>query len=269
MKRFINYIILVLLIFIVKCDCFASTNTYERTSSNLRVPNDIVVDNNSINKILATPSVSSNEKVYDFANLLSDKEEKELFNNITEFVNLSKLDCAIVTTNDLLGFNINEYTYNFYDFNYFKSDGVIFVIYVKDDYSEIFMGTSGQQNSKVFSIYDESMINSTLRYLFENSIKQKKYHEACINFVKIVDGFYKKKAGGDYQVTDDGRIVKKIPFLEITILALAVTFIITIIFVMKSGKNKNKKDVELDDNIDKNTLIIKLLYDNLIDTSVK
>ena len=67
MKKIFNYIILGLILLIIKCDCFASTNTFERTPSNLRVPNDIVVDNNSINKILATPSVSSSEKIYDFA----------------------------------------------------------------------------------------------------------------------------------------------------------------------------------------------------------
>lgn len=268
MKKVFNYIILGLILLIIKCDCFASTTTFERTPSNLRVPNDIVVDNNSINKILATPSVSSSEKIYDFAKLLSEKEEKAIFESINNYNKMSNFDCAIVTTNDLLGFNINEYTYNFYDFNYFKSDGVIFVIYVKDDYSEIFMGTSGRQNSKVFSIYDEAMINSTLRYLFENSIKEKKYNEACVNFVKIVDGFYQKKEKGEYHVTSTGKIVKRIPFIEITILSAAITFIITIILVMKSDTNR-KKDFDLDSHIDKNSLIIKLLYDNLIDTSIK
>lgn len=143
MKKFKFIIFGLFIFFIVNNNVFASTNTYTRTKEAPLVPKDVVVDENNINNILNTPAVSSSEKVYDYADLLTDDEEKKLVTNINEYISNSIIDVAIVTTNNLNGYSISEYAYNFYDYNDFMSDGVVFVIKVGGSEPEIFMGNSG------------------------------------------------------------------------------------------------------------------------------
>ena len=268
MKKLLNFIFIVALFYFISINCYASTNTYVRSSNNLRVPADVKVDGNNINNILSTPSVSSSEKIYDYADMFSTEQENKLFDQISDYVRKTKYDCVIVTTRDLLGLNITNYTYNFYDYNDFKDEGVIFVIYENNDKKEIFMGTSGNKNSKVFSIYNQEMINTTLKYLYDNSVSKKNYYEASKHFVMIVDGFYDRSSSG-YVVDKDGNIVRDIPFLEIIILSLAISFIIIVIVIGKTYKSNKTKKNNIIDNLDKNTVMIKLKSDKLVDTIVK
>ena len=269
MKKILKFIFIVIIFYFISINCNASTNTYVRSSNNLRVPADVKVDGNNISKILNTPSVSSSEKIYDYAEMFSSEQESNLFDQISDYVRKTKFDCVIVTTRDLLGLSITNYTYNFYDYNDFKDDGVIFVIYENNDKKEIFMGTSGNKDSKVFNIYNESMINTTLKYLYDNSISKKKYYEASENFVKIVDGFYDRSSSGGYIVDKDGRIVKDIPILEIIIMSLAISFIIIVVYIGKVHKRTTSDNSLLLNCLDKNTIMIKLKSDKLVDTIVK
>ena len=126
--RYIKYVLIIF--FLVPITCMASTNTYQRTRENLIVPKDVIVDNNNINDILNTPAVSSMEKVYDYANLYSEEEENNLFQQISDYIDKSSIDVALVTTRDLNGFSLSDYAYHFYDYNDFKDSGVVFVIYI-------------------------------------------------------------------------------------------------------------------------------------------
>lgn len=268
MKKF-SYLILFIFGLCVCINCNASTNTYVRTQDNLRVPSNVEVTSDNINNILNTPSVSSSEKIYDFAEVLSKKEEDKIFEQISEYIKNTKWDAVIVTTNDLRGFNISSYTYNFYDYNDFKGSGIIFVIYVNNGNPEIFIGNSGDKDGKIFQVYNDQMINSTLKYLYENSVSKGKYGEACENFVKIIDGFYNKNVSGNYKVDDDGQIVKSVPIFEIIVIAVALTFIIMVVLVTRFKSKRHFVTDTLGNKIDNNTMIIKNEYDNLVDTIVK
>ena len=81
---------------------FASTKTYERTTDNLRVPSNVVVNEENINYILNTKAVDASEKIYDFANILTEKEEKKLYKEIDSFVEDTALDLVILTEKDNL-----------------------------------------------------------------------------------------------------------------------------------------------------------------------
>jgi p-aminobenzoyl-glutamate transporter AbgT len=84
----------------------------------------------------------------------------------------------------------------------------------------------------------------------------------------IVDGFYDRSSSG-YVVDKDGNIVRDIPFLEIIILSLAISFIIIVIVIGKTYKSNKTKKNNIIDNLDKNTVMIKLKSDKLVDTIVK
>ena len=262
MKKFKFIIFGLFIFFIVNNNVFASTNTYTRTKEAPLVPKDIVVDENNINNILNTPAVSSREKVYDYADLLTDNEEKKLVTNINEYISNSTIDVAIVTTNNLNGYSISEYAYNFYDYNDFMSDGVVFVIKVGESEPEIFMGNSGATDGKAFKIYTQQRINQMLAYIYKN-VSAKNYYNACDDYVKLLKGYFNIDRGGDYRVSEDGKLVKNIPWIEIITLALTLTFIIVIVSITKLNSNKKVSFADtLDNCIDKNTLMVKINSSN-------
>ncbi len=246
-----------------KC-CFASTNTYQRTREKLLIPNDVVAGNN-INDILNTPAVSSDEKIYDFAELLSDNQEKKLLNKINDFMNNSEMDTAFVTTNDLNGFSLSDYAYHFYDYNDFKDNGVIFVIYMDEAEPRIFMGNGG----KASTIYTDSIIKQTLGYVYKN-ISVKNYYQAVDDYYTILNGFYDRSQGEkkEYKIGSNGDFVVAVPWLEIIILSLSLTFMIVflLISIMKKKIQKKHGDI-LDKRLDMTTLIVKTEHDQYVDTS--
>ena len=69
-------IVLSLIIFLLPIVSFASTNTYPRTEDDLRINSWITVTEENKDNILNTPSVNEEEKIYDFADLYTDEEEK-------------------------------------------------------------------------------------------------------------------------------------------------------------------------------------------------
>jgi len=265
MKYFKIIILLFSTFFLLKLDCNASVKTYTRTRDNLLVPKDVLVDETMIDSILVTPAVSSGEKVYDYANLLSDDEEKKIYEKLDEYIKRSKIDAIVVTTNDLGGKTLGDYTYNFYDYNEFMDDGVIFVIYMNQKNPEIYMGNSGKKDGNAFSIYTDIRINQTLEYVYKYIIDGN-YYDAVNNYIKIVSGFYELDRHGDYRVNEEGEIVHNIPWVEIVILSLALTFIIVILAFSKYHKKNNLKSLE--EKLDTSTLKVLTESDNLTNTIV-
>lgn len=254
------FILFFLLIF--PFNCFASDKYFERSKDNLKVPNDIIVSESNIDAIIRTPSVDETEKIYDFAHVLSNKEEKEIYESIMDFSNKSRLDAVIILTNDLNGFSIADYTYNFYDYNFFSVEGIIFTIYINGDNAEIFMANTGDLESDIFKIYNDKRINSILEYEYNHYINEKNYYDACINYMKIVDGFY-SKATGNYKVDDKGNLVKDIPWIEIIIVSFAVSFITIIILLSKFSKTFSRVDDSFRKSVNYSTMLVKCEVDEV------
>lgn len=256
MKKFKYLIVIIIAFFTIGLNCNASTRTYTRTTDNLLIPNDVKIDSNNIQDILKTPAVSAVEKIYDFANLIDDNDEGKLVEEITAFNKKANMDIVIVTTNDLKGFQMPEYTYNFYDYNDFLTDGVTLVIYTGGNKPEIFMGNSGKEDSFIFTTYNETRINKTLAYIYNGKISDGKYYEACDEYIDIIKGFYASDMGID---VDGGGIA----WVEIIILSLALAFIANILFVFRLGKYKvtSKKVEVMDKRVNNSTLVIEQIQD--------
>lgn len=241
----------------------ASINTYNRTEDNLMVPNDVAVTEENKRDILNTPAVNSDEKIYDYADLYTDSEEKKIYKRLKEYTKSTKIDAIIVTTRKLNGFNISDYAYNFYDYNDFKTNGVIFVIYLSNDV-EIYMGNSGSKNSKVFKVYTDKRINETLAYTYKY-IGKGEYYTGTDKYISILEGFYKLEVNGNYRVNEDGKVVKTIPWIEMIILSVAISFIVLMALYYKL-KDNNKIIVKdnLDGKLDNSTLMVKVEKDELV-----
>ena len=264
MKKCINYLVTVfILFFLFNINCYASTETYTRTSDNLRIPSDVVADSSNYNDIMSTPSVNADEKVYDFANILEPEQERSIYEQILEYNKVSNYDAVVVTVDDLVGKDISKYAYDFYDYNDFKLEGVIFVVHTRESNPEIFMGNCAPKGSFLFNIYDDSAVNSTLGYIYNNSIINGNYYEACFNFVKIVNGLYIQKQNNTPRIGGGGGSVSSIPLFELLVISLALSFIIVIILVKLTSNNNNYK-YSLNDNIKESSLNIVCDYDKLI-----
>ena len=270
MKKFKYLLLLFIAIFSFNINCFAKVKTYTRSENDYLVPSDVKVVDSNKKDILNTPSVSGKEKIYDFAELLSEEEKKNLYNKILKFYEKSNIEVVIILTDNMNNYGIANYAYNFYDYNDFDEDGVVFVISTVNKEPEIFMGTCGDKgdvNAKALNIYTDERVNDTLAYIYKN-VKGKEYYNALNDFIKIVDGFYDidENGGGTYKVDKKGNLIKSIPWIDIIILAAALTFVIVSIFIILI-KNKNKKSINtinIGDKVDSSTLLVKCDNDVLV-----
>jgi uncharacterized membrane protein YgcG len=263
MKKIKYLIIIFIAIFSFNTNCFAKVKTYTRSEKDYLVPSDVKVVDSNKKAILDTPAVAGKDKIYDFAELLSEDDEKKLYQKINDFYNKSGIEIVIVLTDNLNGYGILNYAYNFYDYNEFDEDGVVFVISTASKEPEIFMGNCGDKddpNAKALSIYTDERVNDTLAYVYK-SVKEKKYYTALSDFIKIVDGFYDidDNGGGAYKVDKKGNLIKSIPWLDIIILSIALTFVIVSIFIflIKKRNKTASNTINIGDKVDNSTLSVK------------
>lgn len=259
MKKINLFIVVLIAFFSFNLTCNATARTYTRSTDNLLLPDDVSFDSSNINAILNTPAVNASEKLYDFADLIDDNKEGELVEKITEFTKESKMEVIIVTTKDLKGFQMPEYTYNFYDYNDFMDLGVTLVIYTGGKSPEIFMGNSGPKDSFIFTTFTDARINQTLSYIYNGYIKDGAYYDACDKYVEIIRGFYATDVRGIGGDNGSGSI----RWVEITILSLALAFIANVLFIFQLGKHKviSKKAEVLDKRVNGSTLTIEQVKD--------
>ena len=140
MKK-IKLVFIFFLFFFVSITCVsASTKTYTRTKTKPLVPDDVLVTEKNIDAILKTPAVSEKEKIYEYAEIYSNDQEEYLYQKLMNYINNSNIDAVIITTRDLNDKILDNYAYDFYDYNNFKKEGVVFTIYLGSTEPKIFMG---------------------------------------------------------------------------------------------------------------------------------
>ncbi len=229
MKKFLFIIIFILNINTV----YASTKTYNRTIDNLKVPDNIEVTDNNINAILDTKAVNEKEKIYDYANILTETQEEKVYKKITKFIKESNIDIVIITEKEKLPDPAN-YAFNFYDYNYFKPNGLIFLINLVDNKTNIYMWTSGN----VTKTYNSKRIEAILKYEYDLFLN-KKYYKGIDNFVKVVHSYYiADKEGTLVRMNKKGNVIKTIPWFDIFILSVALTFILSFFLNKKVSVNR-------------------------------
>ncbi len=122
-------------------------------------------------------------KVYDYAQVLTSNEEKELKESIDTYISNHNMDMAIVTVKHHQKSSTMNYADDFYDYNGFgigsNYDGVIFVLdYTFWESGEIWMSTTG----KAIDIYTDARIDSILDSVV--SKKNNGFYEMFNTFIK-------------------------------------------------------------------------------------
>ena len=184
-KKFliIYFIIMFLSVFIYSS--FASTNFQNRTSDNLHVGKNITITSSNKQAILKTPYVDASEKIYDFANLFSDSEEKELYNLATNFIDVKNMDMVIVTIDNNNKSSAMDYADDFYDYNDFgkgtSRDGALILIDMFN--RKVYISTTGNAilmyASRIDSIIDsgyDNLKNGEYYNTFSNMIEKMSYY---------------------------------------------------------------------------------------------
>lgn len=222
---------------------FASTTTYERTLDNLQISADIKVTSYNRDIILSTPKVDETEKVYDFADLFSSYEEELLYNKITDFLNNSDLDMAVVTINDNPRNSAMKYADDFYDYNYFGKgnthDGILFLIDM--DTREMWISTTGTAQI----MYDDYRIDKILDATY-SKITKEKYYECADTFISNAKYYYElgiPDSNENAYINEYGDYIYSKDYImaSITVAALPAFIISLIIVLIMMRKHKTIK----------------------------
>lgn len=254
-------------IFFSSFSVFASTDTKERTEDNYLVPSYIEITELNKSAILATPAVDANEKIYDYAELLTDTEEKEVYQRISDFVSSSELDLAIVTINENNKGTAKEYAQDFYDYNAFGTDtvhsGILFLVDM--DTREIYMVTTG----KAITMYDDARIDTIVSDIY-TYFGDQEYAKGMTKFVTILDNYDKLGLPSNndtkYVIGNDGTLSKKIPWFIFLVCPVLGTIIVMAILIHKNRlvrKATSSKEYLKKDSVD-----IKLESDQFLGSNV-
>lgn len=229
--------IIILLIFLAfPFQVLASTNTCTRTSDNLYVPDKIKYNSSMEHNVLTTPCVDASEKIYDFADLFTAEEEVSLYNKTIDFINETGFDLAIVTTNQNQKETAMEYADDFYDYNNFTKNGILFLIDM--DTREYYFSTTGE----AIFYFDDYRTESILDILYYDIVSSN-YNEAANSFISEAQKYYNTGIiTSKYTIDSNGKIVRKTPWILFFIISLNVALIITMILKGKNKKVKHSND---------------------------
>ena len=233
MKKFRIVLILIIMCLVFDLvDCFASTRVNTRTENNYLVPSDVIVTESTKNAILSTPAINADEKIYDFAELLTDAEEDKLYEQVKQFIDGTNMDFVVVTTKKHSKASTRDYAHDFYDYNDFSNSGMLFLIDMQE--SGIYMVTKGN----AVDIFPDSRMSPLLESAY-NSVVNKDYYKACSNFIKSSANFVDIGIADTDEVVEIGKdgsvVVKKdLHLMEVAIISLVITAIIITVMILSN-----------------------------------
>lgn len=261
MKRWIFVVLAI--VFCSPLGVLASDNTYIRSRDNLLVPADVEVTEANLPEILTTPAVNATEKIYDFAQLLSFKEEQILLEQIQNYIKKTNLDLVIVTTTAVANLNSLEYADRFYKYNDFANNGIIFVVYVGSEI-EVYMADQGEEGGLAFEAYTNSNIQVLTNYFTNDIAKKNDYYYAMTNYMKNLNRIYNEK----YYGVEEGKLSKTVLQWIVISIASSVSFITLAFLLYKNSKNNHIRNKRFFiGKVDKSTLEIKTEVDDFVGSS--
>ncbi len=222
----------------------ASTNTTPRTDDDLGVNKKWNITESNIENVKRTPRVDASEKIYDFAEIMTEAEEKELYDKIKAYIDETNIDMVVLTIDkELSDSEIEDYAADFYDYNDFglnfeKYSGIILIINM-NSYNRFYnIYTFG--NAQLY--YDYNTCESILDEIFYD-IKNGNYYNGFSSFVESANYYFDRGPDEDYYIDDDGYIKKNPPKYVLPLIPAAGIsgFITLIIMIVLIKKNKMVK----------------------------
>lgn len=229
----ITIIVLLILISIIPTSA-KEIETCTRTSTDLKVPSDVEIDD--INAILNTPCVDDMDKIYDFANLLTDSEEELLYDKVIGYINSTDYDLVLVTTDENIKNSAMKYADDFYDYNHFgknkSRDGVLILIDMAT--RELYISTSGY----AIKMYDDYRIERILDSGY-NYITNEKYYDTFNNMIESLNDYYLDNYPDSNEMLLIDKLgkpyyIKYISYEVVFIVSSIITLIVSLVLYFKS-----------------------------------
>ncbi len=243
--------IILLLIILLPLNIYASTNTTNRdTLDNLGVNKHWKITDKNRKNVLNTYLVDASEKIYDFSDILTDEEEKEVFEKFINFIEKYNTDLVFVSDNIAYTYDkVNEdYAADFYDYNDFginfsNYSGILLLrnTYESDPYFNIYMFGDAQ----LYIDWDRS------EYILDSifgDFKNKRYYDGLIAYINLLNDYYERgipSSRSDYIVDKDGYLQKvyHTPWIFITITSLIIDSIVLLVLIKRNKMVKTKLSV--------------------------
>ena len=222
-------IVLSLIILLFPIVSFASTNTYPRTEDDLRINSWITVTEENKDNILNTPSVNEEEKIYDFADLYTDEEEKNLYSAVYDYTQRRNLDLVIVTINDNFE-STQEYADDFYDYNNFgygtDRDGLLFLVDMENRY--VYISATGG----AMSLYPDVECNMITEQVY-TYFSDQNYYDGTYQMIKTLDTYY-EISYNDSNIDEYKYNTADVNYLYVFIFATVCTIIGIVILIKRN-----------------------------------
>lgn len=246
MKKVFKILLIIIISLFINVN--ASTNTYDReTLENYGVNKNWNIDKSNIDEVLNTYSVNASEKIYDFSDILNEKEERELKKLIDSFIKKYKTDVVILTDDIryMSDYENENYASNFYDYNDFGMDynnsGILLFrnTYSSDPYYNIYIFGDAQ-------LYmSEDRTEATLNHIYDY-IYGKNYYMGFSKFVNDLSLYYAEgipKTMQDYEVNQNGYLSRKfiVPWFEVISTTVILTTIIMIVMINKNNMVRKER----------------------------
>ncbi len=272
MKKF-KIFLLLLLTFIIPINASASTQTYDRTTlENYGVNKKWEITNKNKSNVLASKKVDASEKIYDFSDILTNEEEKILYDKIIKFIEQYNTDLVILTDN--LPYTIDEanetYAVDFYDYNDFglnfeRYSGIILFrnTYESDKYYDIYIFGDAQL---YFNQSRKDELLDGIYYELKNGI----YLDGFEQFISYCEKYYKLGIPMDlknYHVDEMGYLVYEKPPYKIPVFAIIISDAIFVLITMliMAGKNRMvRQKLETMNYYNKSSLKFSRKVDNFV-----
>lgn len=214
-----------------------------------------------------TPSVDTSEKIYDYANLLTEEEKEKLHTSVISFIEEYDMDLVLVTISKnpygVSDYYTEEYSQDFYDYNNFgigtTKDGLIVLIDMDNRYP--YITTTGQ----AILVYDDERIQK----IHDNAyyyLKNGNYYQALETYVDSIDDYASDgipESNKNYCINSNGEYYKcrEEPKSASPILSLVVAIVGSLIplkihlgkyrgIKIATDANTYMKDVNMTSNID-------------------
>lgn len=236
MKRIYIIAVLILLIIIASLPVSAKEiKTCLRTDTNLQVRDKFNLGSNK-EDILSTPCVDDMDKIYDFADLLTNEEEENLFNLVNNYITNTSYDLAIVLINENPKADEVSYADDFYDYNLFGKnetrDGSLILIDM--DNRRIYISTTGY----AIKMYDDKRIDYILDSGFDN-LKNEEYYECLSKMVQEMQdefdlGYPDSNKNMEIDSNGDPIYIKYVPYKVIVLISSIITLIVSLILYFKT-----------------------------------
>lgn len=172
-------------------------------------------------------AATSEYRVYDYSDLLTDQEEIELEEDIQKIREEWGFDIVILTVDSLEGYSAREYADGFYyenDFGYNDSnDGVIFLVSMGQ--RDWYIATEGQGDVAINDYCLDIMEEDLIPYLSDAN-----YFKAFDKFVSLSGDFVEQAATGE-PYTYNNEYKSFMDYLVRILIVLAVSLIIAGIYL--------------------------------------